>query len=272
MNYLLEMLRAEVTWSAGLIAVTLCAVASCMGYGLLAMAPAILYLALLAIASLFIPDHPGFRAAVDRRKALEARDKLRENLSARIREVPGRTSQTNKHLKAYEEMCEHLDDLAEAEVVSPVEIEKLADSTVDFLKLLLLAVTMQHRSDSSHDASLQDEIAEIDRALENTTAAPADRRRLEKARASLEASLSRRTQIPARLAALNAQLVTSAEEFDDLCHRLLTRQASSDTLFEYVAEASRRLSVEEEIVTSTDIEIDELTRVRNARRAKQRES
>lgn len=250
-----------------------------------------------AIAGLFVPSSPVFRHRVNRRLRSEKREELRKRFLQRLAVEEGRTEvaarlgglslletehdisqlEWNPLVEGYRNdylrMAQRLDTLVELAEgsesgVTRDEVEKLQDATVDYLRLVYARKNLLERLDTSRQDEVDLRIAELDQQIENAPAALAAR--LQRAREDLERTKDHVAQLPARDAAVAAQLLTMAETFEELYHRITADPAASN-VSSYLSEATQKLSIEEELQWAADSEISEMQdRRRRATAAAQR--
>lgn len=285
-NYLKEMLISNVSLQTGLSAVAIGAVLSLVfGAGFL-LIPPLLAGGGAAIAALFVPSSPVFRAKVDRKKRAERRERIRTHLREKIENMTpfvgeqsyrvahnGRVSRQeyDTYMQTYERMVQRLDALRKladdsGAALTEHDIEKLDETTVDFLRLVHARMLVQERL-STDTGEIEDQLRSLEGSIEDAETA-VDRRRLEQARDGLGRILKTRARLPARDAALKAQLLTMGEAYEDLYHRINADPSAG--VSEYLVEATSRLSIEEELSLAVDDEMDELHKARQAKRARER--
>lgn len=267
-NYLRELLLSNTSvW--GFVGVVGAAALVSIPFGLAPAAALVLAFAgVEGIAAVMLPDSPVFRAWVDRKKRNEEREKARVTLITRIGKLtsgddPQLAVEIESHLGLYERMRERMASLRAVGSLPPDELEKLDDVTVDFLRLLYARVLFHQRlGDDPHAVTRQ--IKELERAIDASDSV-VDRKRLEQAKASLDSVAAQRARLPARIAGAKAQLIAMSESFEDLYHRVTADPAGS--VGEFLEQTVARLSIEEDLSTSVDEELDALTRARRARGA-----
>ena len=286
-NYLKEMLVSNVSLQTGLSAVAVGAVLSLVfGAGFL-LIPPLLAGGGAAIAALFVPSSPVFRAKVDRQKRAERRERVRIHLREKIEAMAPyggserhyHTVQSGKlsrqeydtYMQTYERMVQRLDALRKladdsGAALTEHDVEKLDETTVDFLRLMHARMLVLERL-GTDTSTIEHQLESLDKSIDDAETA-VDRRRLEQARDGLGRILKSRARLPARDAALRAQLLTMGEAYEDLYHRINADPSAG--VSEYLMEATSRLSIEEELSLAVDDEMDELHKARQAKRARER--
>jgi len=272
-SYFKELIGHPLSLSGLLTAITAGAILS-VGFGLAPAAiPVVLFMGAQAVASLFIPSSPVFQEYVQRKKRAEHREALREHLQAQIMDRAREFHLSEwedlvRYRQRYTQMRDRLKAILHVAGgggpgLSPYDIEKLDDATVDYLRLIYSRILLHQRLHSAETDTTERQLADIDYELLQSHGA-ADRKRLEQARSDLQRMLERRAALPAKDAATAAQLITMSEAFEEIYHRLTT-DPSSAGVGEFLREATERLSIEEELALSVDDEMEALTRRRAAR-------
>lgn len=283
-SYFKEMLGSSLSKlgiGAALAAVIPAAIVGGPGLGLF---PLLVAAGGTAIAGLFVPSSPVFRHRVNRRIRSEKREDLRQRFLARLAVQEGRTEvaarlggmsllETEHDLSKLEwsplvegyrpdylrmvDRLQTLVDLAEGSDsgVTPEEVEKLQDATVDYLRLVYARMNLLERLDTSRQDEVDLRIAELTDQIEN--APPALQARLERAREDLIRTKAHVAQIPARDAAVAAQLLHMAETFEELYHRI-TADPASNNVSGYLSEATEKMSIEEELQWAAEAEVAEM--------------
>ena len=287
-SYFKEMLSSSLNKLGLGAAVAAVIPAAIVGGPALAVFPLVAYAGGAAIAALFVPSSPVFRQRVNRRLRSERREELRGRFLSRLvdsekrtrdllkiqgmslleteidlSEVPW-TEDVESYRPQYQRMIVRLstlNELAETKEseISSQDIERLQDSTVDFLRLVHARHNLLERIETSRSGEVEVRIADIDRQLDS--ASPALRSRLERARDDLQRTAEQVAQLPARDAALAAQLLHMSETFEELFHRI-TSDPASGSLSSFLEEATGKLSIEEELQWATDSELSELGNAR----------
>lgn len=294
-SYFKEMLGSTVSKLGFGAAVLTMLPAAIVGGPALALFPLIAAAGGTAIASLFIPSSPVFRHRVNRRLRSEKREELRARFlntlaadKARRRAEQLSTGMLvanqadlsrvewqsliepyrGDYLRMMERLA-NLEELAEGSEsgISAEEVEKLRDSTVDYLRLVYARKNLLERLDSSKVDEVALRISDLDDQIEN--APPALKARLIRAKEDLIRTKSQVSQLPARDAAVAAQLLHMTETFEELYHRITADPAGSN-LSSYLNEATAKMSIEEELQWAAESEIAEMTDMRRRATAAQR--
>lgn len=289
-NYLWEMLASEPSKIASMVWVLL-AFAATFFLGLWAIPIfLVLYLGVLGVASMFVPDNLMFRSWVDKIKRSAQRANVRERLLNMISSSPNTirglgntniTSQTgewvrnpirqqyDEHVSDYRRMMgrlESLKDLANdpRNPIGAQDIERLEDATIDFLRLFHTQLALLSRVENvDSEDRVRHQLSAIDQQLRDDTIGASERKRMEKSRNELQKLHDQRKRLPGQLAAAEIQLTAMAETFEEIYHRITTNPQAAASA--YLEEASSRLAIEEEITSSVEEEMGNLSDIANYR-------
>jgi len=217
-----------------------------------------------SIAALFVPNSPVFREMVDRKKRRERREKFREHLTDKIESKVGGD---HPHWAVYQRMRERLTSLQEiaanrATSLSPYDVERLDEATVDYLGLWLARLVMSERRATLDERGIKARIESIDKQIEGV--AGVERKRLAKARQDLERILKRRTNLTARETAVEAAMLSMSDTFEEVYQRVMTDPTSTDVAQE-LQNAVERLGIEEELDFAVEEELGDLLQARKDR-------
>jgi hypothetical protein len=271
-SYLKEMVTHPTSIYSLLGTLTLAALVSIpLGVGLAAI-PVLMYAAVQAIAALFIPSSPVFQEMINRKKRIERREKMRRHL---VSEIERREDDGQFHWRAYHRMrerVESLNEFAEARnaALSPRDVERLDDATVDYLGLWLGWLVMAERWQNTDEEGLRRRVEAIDRQLEKVSGVEA--KRLEKAREDLERILKRRESLWGRATEIEAKMLAMSDTLEEVYQRVMLNPHSGDAAGQ-LQEAVERMKVEEEIDYAVDAELENLlgsSKKRKARAAQAR--
>lgn len=252
-SYLWEMLSSPLNINLGMGALA-------MG-GLLALPlglpglllPFLVFGAGEAIASMFVPASPTFRARVDRKY----RQRRREQVLGHLREeIQKRCSDNDPRWRIFERLRERIDSLSEMarhrrSVITQRDMDKLEDARLDFLGLWLAELSMRERQGAVDGKAVAKRIAELDERLGGQ---PPDRRSLEKARADLEELLLRHERLASRKVAVEAALLALPDAVEEIYHAMVTLPASGDG-GSRLQEAIDRLRLEQELENTYGAEL-----------------
>ncbi|HBK55253.1 MAG TPA: hypothetical protein DDZ76_03060 [Xanthomonadales bacterium] len=198
-----------------------------------------------AIAALFIPGSPTFRARVDRKY----RDRRRERVIDHLRrEIDQRSAADDPRWQVYDRLRDRIASLREMarhrrSGVTAADLEKLDDACVDFLGLWLAELGMRERQGAVNENAIAARIAELDRRLSSD---PPDRPSLERARADLEEVLVRHQRLASRKLATEAALLALPDAVEEIHHAMVALPASGEGSAR-LQEAIDRLRLEQEL-------------------------
>ena len=231
--------------------------------------PLLLFAAGESIAALFVPNSPVFREKIDRKKRAERREQFRRHL---VGKIEAKVGGDHPHWSVYRRMRERHASLGEIASnretsLTPYDVERLDDATVDYLGLWLARLVMSERRGTLDDRGIQGRIESIDRQIEATSAA-IERKRLAKARQDLQRILRRRESLTARETAVEATMLSMSDTFEEVYQRVMTDPNSTDIARELQG-AVERLGIEEEIDFAVEEELGDLVRRRQLKAAQQ---
>lgn len=269
-SYLTEMLTSQTSIYGLLGTLTVAALLSIpMGLGVAAI-PVLFYAAVQAIAALFIPSSPVFRERINKQKRIERREKMRAHLVA---EIERREDDGQFHWRAYHRMRERVESLnefaeARSAALSPHDVERLDDATVDYLGLWLGWLVMAERWQNTDEDGLKRRISAIDRQLEKEGISPLEAKRLGKAREDLERILARRESLWGRATEIEAKMLAMSDTLEEVYQRVMLNPHSGDAAAQ-LQEAVERMKVEEEIDYAVDAELESLLGASKKQKARQ---
>lgn len=272
-NYLTEVLGHPVSVSGWLAVISAGALLSLVAGGGAAAIPALMWTGAQSIAALFLPGSPVFREWVDKKKRAERREAQRKHLTEEIQarltahrfRGEGLNAEVARYGQAYERMRERLTAMTkmasnQSAAISPYDLEKLDDATVDYLRLIYARITLRERIDAQDERDLDRKLALLERQLENATGG-VEEKKLRVARDDLQRLIEKRSGLPAQEAALSAQLLSTSEAFEELYHHLQTQGGGADVA-RFLKDATERVELEQEIAMDVDTELEDLLRRR----------
>ena len=222
-----------------------------------------------------------FQHQINRRNAAEQREKTRAFLLDKLRrgpdifndyhdpvrsvfdsvmdslvksEDPGHSAlwwdEVSPYHQPYHMMVSHLDSLREmarnrGTSLTPHDIDKLDEVTLDYLRLVYAYWNLQDRMSRKEQATLQDEIFEIETTLGGPVD-PSTRRQLMKSLDKLKASQKKQEAYPAKATALSARLRVMSHDFEELYHKLHSDPSASN-VSDFLSDMTEKLSIEEEL-------------------------
>ncbi len=267
-SYLLEMLLHPFNGYAALSAVLAGALVSIpfgLGVGLL---PIIGFGAAEAIAALFIPSHPGFREWVDKRARARGREQVRQHL---LDEIEVRTGGEQGPMWAkYQRMRERLESLSRMAhkhdtQLSDRDVEAFDDATVKFLGYWLAKLTISDRRDSIDERTLRGRLEQVSAQVEAATSR-AERARLMKTQADLQALIDRKVTLFARQTEVETAMLTMADSLEEVYLQVVANPTAPEVGTQ-LREAAERMRLEEGLDHAIDLELGEVLRPSRARTA-----
>ncbi|MED5372137.1 MAG: hypothetical protein VX899_14055 [Myxococcota bacterium] len=271
-SYLKEMITSQASIGSVLGALSVGALLSIpLGLGVGAI-PILLALSGNAIAALFVPSSPVFRAKVNRRKRNQRREAAREHLQTQINQ---RVKPDDPNWATYHRMQERLDSLTAMATnrdtaLTETMVQRLNDSTVDFLGLWLAWLTMRERWESVDERTLKRRIRQIEMELEKGETSGVDTHHLRKAKADLQGVLDRRQSLWSRATSVEAAMLAMADTFEEVYQRVMANPNAKEVGAELNA-AVERMRVEEQLDLAVDRELSDMLdpKKRAAARARQ---
>lgn len=279
-NYWWEMVKHPLQVSSGSLSVIAASGLLVASGGMAAAIPLVAYVGGLGVVSLFLPANAGFRDSVDKRKRREKRETIRSRLSQKIHMKRPRSGDDDQvdvtwrrtyddYKSRYSRLRERLDALRRLASnpqtrLSDHEIEKLDDASVDFLRLFYARIILRERI-MSDDGEVASQLASVETQLSREGLAVADQARLKSAKLTLERVAEQRGRLPVKDAAASAQLISMSEAFEEIYHRVST-DPHSGSMSDFLAEATERMTIEEELEAELDMELEDVT-ARSRRRA-----
>ena len=169
-NYLLEMVKHRGNfWGlmGGLAAGSVVAIAT--GIAPAILIPIVAQAGINGILGLFLPDSPFFREMIDRKKREERRASTRQYLSEEIgKRVPGQHRNWEVYHRLVEQLCALRKTAKEQETtLSLYDVEKLDDSTLDFLRLWLARIIIHERKESSDERTVAARLRQVEQFCRN---------------------------------------------------------------------------------------------------------
>lgn len=259
-SYLEEMLKSQTNVYAFLTSLAAGAALSIpFGPGL-ALVPLVAFAAGEALAALYVPSMPGFRAKVDKRWRDRARQAARWQLLDEIRK---RTEGRRTHygsLDAYNRMVERVQSLyrfagQHSGRLSLRDVERLDDSTLDYLGIWLSALVIDDRASAVNLEEITRRIRELDRDIQ---AGGADVRPLEKARADYLGLQARHRRMINRKRSIEAAMLSMPDQVEEIYQSIVSAPTSSG-LDSRLEESIARLSLEEDIEAELSADLGEAT-------------
>jgi hypothetical protein len=279
-SYLRAMLTSQTNVYAGLGSGALGALLSLpFGFGV-GLLPVVLYAAITSIASLYVPSSPTFRAGVDAAYRKQQRAVAREHLcreitqripgigwdrNARValdddpagrelqrvnRNAQGMTRDSATCLDAYQRMMDRVASLQQVATdretqLSPQDIERLDDTTLDYLSLWLASLVTDDRNRAVDQDDVRRRIADLDAQLANAGDTP-EGRQLRHARADYTALLARQSAMLTKRQAIEAAMMAMPDQIEEI-YQMIMASPFSSSLSSKLDESLSRLRLEDEL-------------------------
>ncbi len=258
-NYFLEMVKHRGNfWGlmGGLAAGSIVAIVT--GIAPAILIPVVAQAGLNGILGLFLPDSPFFREMIDRKKREERRATTRTYLVEEIgRRVPGQ----HHNWEVYHRLVDQLKALRrtakdQETTLSLYDVEKLDDSTLDYLRLWLARIIIHERQESSDERKIAARLREVEKELAADDLPFMDRQRMDKAKADLEKVLDRRRSYQRTEHSMAASMIALADAFTEL-HQRITANPTGEDWGSHVEKTVERMSVVEQLDFAADFEIQQ---------------
>jgi hypothetical protein len=255
-SYLGAMLKSPLNINLGLTSLAASTFLA-IPFGLAGAAlPILLFAAGEAIASMFVPSSSLFRNKVDRAFRKKRHDNATEHL---CREIGRRVTADNPNWQIWRRICERVESLREIggnrrNTLSESDVDRIADSSLDFLGLWLAEQSIVERRESVDESAIERRIADIGKRIEQGAA---DSASLRKARSDLEELLLRHRRIESRLAAVEAALLSLPDAVEEIYQTVVAMPTASEGGTR-LQEAIDRLRLEQELESSYSAEVSEL--------------
>lgn len=258
-SYLLEMVLHPYNGYAALLAILSGALVS-IPYGVgLGLLPLIGFAAAEAIAALFIPSHPGFREAVDKKYRALGREQVREHLvqeiEARVGDEASPTWATYHRMRERIASLEAMAQKSETQL-SGRDVEALDDATVKYLGYWLAKLTMSDRQAMIDERSLSERLSHVDAELK-VAEARSERARLQKTRDDLVQLLKRKNTLRTRQTEVETAMLTMADALEEVFQQVVANPTAPEVGTQ-LREAAERMRAEEALDHAIDDELGEM--------------
>jgi hypothetical protein len=288
-SYLKALLTSQGNLYAGLGSCAAAALLSLpfgLGIGLL---PVLLYATGASIASLYIPGLKSFQDRVDnlfnRQRRTVAREHLCREISLRapgvvwadeadaspapVASTPNPTRYRQRgdknpiavadeaagYQSAYRRMCERVSSLkmiaADRQTqMSSDDIERLEDTTLDYLSLWLASLVTEDRSRSVDQDDVRRRIGDLDAQLANAADSP-EARQLRRAKADYTALLARQSAMQTKRQAIEAAMMAMPDQIEEIYQMIMAAPYSS-SISSKLDESLSKLRLQEELEQELD--------------------
>jgi len=249
-SYVRELLTSQGNLNAGLGTLAAAALLSIpFGFGIGAI-PLVAFAAGEIIAAMYVPSSIKFRDDVDRKWRSRERVATRERLLAEIDARARRTSVFQQTMNAYSRIASRVASLYNRaedsqKRLSPRDVERLDDATVEYLYMWLASLVMDERGDSIKPREIEDRIAFLGQEIASPKPG-ADLRQLQKAQAEYVAILERHNRMISRKRALDAAMLSMPDQLEEIYQTIMTTPLSED-VGSQLEESIAKLRLQEDI-------------------------
>jgi len=249
-SYLWEMLRSQPNLYALLGSVAAGVVLSIpFGFGVGAI-PLIAFAAGEAIAAMYVPALPTFRARVDKEYREKAREATRWHLIDEIQSRMRTRGSSRGSLDAYNRMVERVSSLFKVAEESQTQlaaydVERLDDSTLDYLSIWLATLVIDDRSNAVNLRDIEQRIDAIEREIRDAKPG-ADLKQLQIARNDYAGLLTRHRRMQSRRRALEAALVSMPDQMEEIYQTIMMAPTCTE-VGSKLEEAIAKLRLQEDI-------------------------
>lgn len=226
----------------------------------LAAVPIVGFLAVESVAALFVPSSKWWRDRVDIKHRRQQREALRTSV---MREIARRVNAPlgSKEGSIYASMMDRVATLArtaadKATAVTPRDVERLDDATVNYLSAWLLSLVLRERQEVFRGEDLDRRVAELERKLTDKSVQGADRLRFEKAKDDLQKVLERRTSVDSQLATARANMLTMADALEEIFGNVM-KNPNGDDVRIYLDTAIERVRIEDGAEVESDSRLED---------------
>lgn len=259
-SYLQAMLSSPTNIYTGLGAAALgTALSFPFGFAV-AMIPVVCFAAGEAIASMYVPNLPTFRASVDLKYQRKRRELTRRHL---LSELAGRLSKDAAEISAYRRMLKRIASLRTLAAhrkssITEADVERLDDSCVDYLSLTLARLLLEERRHAIDVPALKARQQSIEKQLASPSGA-AERGIMNKALDDVSIVLSRYRQLESRKLAVEAAMLSMPDTVEEIYHNIIANPNSSKAV-SHLQSAVERLQLEKELDYGIDGDADTVPR------------
>ncbi|MEY4563428.1 MAG: hypothetical protein RLZZ618_2705 [Pseudomonadota bacterium] len=214
--YLREMFTSQSNLYAGLATVIASAVLSVPMGAAGAAIPLVLFGAGEAIAALFVPSWPGFRAKVDQKYREKRREALQQRLESELRTRVKRQERNWEVYARLQELAANIGSLPAPSgdlTISKRDIERVQDAPGEYLSLWSASLSMQDRRRALNPDDLERRIRAVEADLE---AERGDLHSLKRALNELVELRDRSFRLESRVAATGAALLSLPDVVEEL--------------------------------------------------------
>lgn len=200
------------------------------GFGV-GVLPLIAFAAGETIAAMYLPGSLTFRERADRKFRTQNREITRKRLLEEIQARVKKQTAFDQPFKVWLRMRDRVDSLyRHAEdtktMVSVQEVERLHDTTIEYLYIWLAKLVIEDRAESINLRDIEQRVSVIDREI--AAARPGvDIRQLQKARAEYGSLVERHNRMLSRKTAIEAAMLSIPDQLEELYQSIITNPTSA---------------------------------------------
>lgn len=255
-SYLKEMLFHEYNIYLGLGAGVLSVALGFISGGL-ALVPVIGFVAAEVVGAMIVPELGIFKHAIDNKYKSEKDKKLRDFLLSEI-SMRNRVLESDQNFKRYEMMVTHIKSLkriAEQKDtgLSNEDLDNLKKATIDFLKLWLAKLVLLETDSKAKENEIKRRIVTLEKAAASATDM-IEKSKWQKDVIGLKRMLSKQDNREARIASLEAKMISIVDSFEEIYHRVMTNPKASAANLDLDSTISAMM-IEEQV----DFELEQLS-------------
>ena len=222
--------------------------------------PLVGFVAAESIAALFVPGSKRWRDQIDSKHRSEQREALRQSLLGELQKRTESLEQSQEGA-TYHRMRDRIATLSRTAAqrvsqVTPRDVERLDDATVNFLSLWLLGLVLRERQEACRAEDLDRRVAELERRLKDESVQGSDRARFRKARDDLEKVVERRTSVESQLATTRSSMLTMADGLEEVFSNVMQNPQSTEVRA-YLDTAIEQVRLTEGIEAEMAVELDD---------------
>ena len=207
---------------------------------------AVITLGVEILGSLFIPDLPSFRAAVDSQVGNASRAARQQRLVA---ELASRGEE--KPLSIFRHLQTRISALyqtagEQGTTLAPGDVDKLADLTLDYLSLCAVNLSLKERRASVSEQDVRKRVSVLQAQLDDLSLAPEETRQLKSALTEYADAADRSRRLDIRQNALEATLLALPDKIEEV-YQLVMASPFSTGMSDKIEESLSRLRIAEEV-------------------------
>ncbi len=199
------------------------------------------------LAALGICGLPSFRSSVDRQHHQQQRNQRRERLLLELANLGGNDALVAHYRHMHSRVLALHQTVQDAKTtLTPQDVDKLEDMTVDYLALSAVSLSLRQRKDHVNEDMVLKRIAALQTQLQNSRLSDEEARQLRSALAQYDESLQRARRLAIRRSALEATLLAMPDKMEEVYQLVITAPYASD-MGDKLEESLSRLRIAEEV-------------------------